>query len=106
MKLTGKEDTNWWEIFKEKLVNSWETEELQDKSIIRFQRYLYEIKPETIYIYQGTKSTIKAIFRPEKSWIDDKRLFDLLSEILPEFYDYFHHNQNLISGKFKVEIED
>lgn len=65
-------------------------------NIIKYSNFQLYREKEKIYIYEQTKTNIVAYFIPGKSYIDNAKLYDKLSDMLPDYIPYFRNEKNLI----------
>lgn len=85
--------------------DAWETETLQDKSEIRKHRFTYElsINQSCIYVYLWNHKCVAARLEPERCWIDDRNLFRILKDLLPEYLPYLQNQKNLTQTGMSIE---
>ena len=68
-------------------------------NIVKYNNLRLGKEKDKIFVYEQTKINMIAYFIPEKSWIDNAKLFDKLTDMMPDFIPYFRNEKNLIRNE-------
>ena len=108
MEIAERDEVNIFEIFCKKLKDKWDAEVRRGRASLLVRKdYFYEEETYGIVIYEQNRMTIKAIFEPDRSWIDDPHLYNELKEMLPDFVPFFKNEKKLLQEKdwLSVNVE-
>jgi len=94
-----------FDYFVHQLKLAWETEECHPKSRIKVGHYFIEEAPKAVYVYKFNHNCVSSRFEDYRCYIDDKVLFNILRDILPQFLEYFSGKKNFTFGNW-VEDEE
>ena len=75
-------------------------------SVVKYNNFQLKREGDKITVYEQSPTNIVAYFIPEKSYIDHPKLYQLLTDMLPEFIDYFKNKKNLINEEIWNIVDD